>query len=147
MAYKDVAAFSSKMAIVCGLIVVGFMAFGLTFSYYKNILFDQQLLSMKQKNEDLNQSIVAGYDYVTYLDSVQFKDKYAKQNFGLLRPGEKVLLLVEDPKTPSALVSDEPTEEEKQALYEENLRSISIVDQWNLFLFHRDKISDLQKEG
>jgi hypothetical protein len=39
----------------------------------------------------------------------------------------------------------ELTEEDQQAIYEENLRNIRVVDHWRLFLFHRDKIDDLKK--
>ncbi len=134
------------MTIVIGLCVVGLMAFGLALSYYKNILFDRQLQTMQERNNRLKLQIANGNDNLQYLESAQYRDKYAKENFGLLKPGEKVLLV----NRPSEQVTvsqnnADLTPEEKQAIFEENLRSIRVVDQWKLYLFNRDRIDDLKK--
>ncbi len=134
------------MTIVVGLCVVGLMAFGLALSYYKNILFDEQLQSMKERNRRLHQQVLSGYTDLRYYQSTQYKDKYAKENFGLLRLGEKVLL-VSRPSEPVMFSSKtELSEEERTAMYEENLRNIRIVDHWRLYLFHRDQIDDLKRD-
>lgn len=134
------------MTIVVGLCVVGLMAFGLALSYYKNILFDRQLLTMQDRNMRLKQQIANGYDQLQYLESFQYKDKYAKENFGVLKAGEKVLVINRPPETVSLSQSSaELTPEEKQAIFEENLRSIRVVDHWKLYLFNRDRIDDLKR--
>lgn len=134
------------MTIVVGLCVVGLMAFGLALSYYKNILFDRQLLTMQDRNMRLKQQIANGYDQLQYLESFQYKDKYAKENFGVLKTGEKVLVINRPPETVSfSQSSTELTPEDKQAIFEENLRSIRVVDHWKLYLFNRDKIDDLKR--
>ena len=145
MRYTDVAPIPKRMTIIAGLSVVGLMAFGLALSYYKNILFDRQLLAMSQKNYEIRSEIFGKYSELQYLNSEQFKDKYAKENFGLLRAGEKVLLLGvhKEEELPSPFI--EITDEEKQAMYEETLRTISIFDHWKLYLFEHDKIEDLKK--
>lgn len=133
------------MTIVVGLCVVGLMAFGLALSYYKNILFNRQLVAMQDRNDKLKQDIMDGYDQLQYLQSSQYKDKYAKENFGLLKSGEKVLI-INQPVVPVLLTNGaEPSEEEKQAVYEENIRNIRVIDQWRLFLFYRDQIEELKK--
>ena len=133
------------MTIVIGLCVVGLMAFGLAISYYKNILFDRQLLTMQERNYKLKNEIIAGYSQLNYLQSNQYKDKYAKENFGLLRPGEKVLI-VNEPSSPAfETKQSELSEEEKEAIFEENLRAIRVIDHWRLFLFNHDKINDLKR--
>ncbi len=134
------------MTIVVGLCVVGLMAFGLALSYYKNILFDRQLLTMQERNMRLKQQIANGYDQLQYLESSQYKDKYAKENFGVLKSGEKVLV-INRPAVASVLSqnSTELTEEDKEAIFEENLRSIRVVDHWKLFLFNRNRIDDLKR--
>lgn len=146
MPYNEVAPIPKQMTIVVGLCVVGLMAFGLALSYYKNILFDRQLLTMQDRNMRLKQQIASGYDQLQYLESFQYKDKYAKENFGVLKVGEKVLVINRPAETVSlSQNSAELTPEEKEAVFEENLRSIRVVDHWKLYLFNRDKIDDLKR--
>ena len=144
MAYRDIAPIPKQMTIVVGLCVVGLMAFGLALSYYKNILFDRQLSVMQERNASLRNEVLDGYSELRYLQSVQYKDKYAKENFGLLRPGEKVLYL-NKPAVPFVFASSEDlSPDEKQAIYEENLRNIRVIDQWRLYLFHHSQIDQLK---
>lgn len=143
--YKDAAPFPKQMTIVIGLCVVGLMAFGLALSYYKNILFDQQLLTMQQRNATLKQQITEGYQRFEYLQSRQYKDKYAKESIGLLNPGEKVVIFASKPDPVASQPLSELTEAERQAIYEENLRNIRVLDHWRLYLFHKDQIDDLRK--
>ena len=142
--YNDIAPIPKQMTIVVGLCVVGLMAFGLALSYYKNILFDRQLEIMQQRNRSLRDAVVEGYQELRYLQSTLYKDKYAKENFGLLRAGEKVLF-VSKPTEPVLLGVRELTSEERQAVYEENLRNIRVVDQWRLYIFEHDRIDALKK--
>ena len=145
MAYNDIAPFSKQVTIVSGLAVVGLMAFGLALSYYKNVLFDRQLDIVQERNHQLKQDIIDGYSQLMYLRSEQYKDKYAKENLGLLRPGEKVLLIDRPTNVTPLTRATDLTEDEKVALFEENLRNIRIIDQWRLYLFHREKIEDLRR--
>lgn len=146
MAYNDIAPFSKQVTIVSGLAVVGLMAFGLALSYYKNVLFDRQLDLVQERNNQLKQDIIDGYAQLMYLRSEQYKDKYAKENLGLLRPGEKVLLIDRPVNVTPLTRATDLTEDEKVALFEENLRNIRIIDQWRLYLFHRERIEDLRRE-
>ncbi len=134
------------MTIVTGLSVVGLMAFGLAVSYYKNVLFDRQLEVMEERNIALKNEIAHNRADLYYLESTQYKDKYAKENFNLLRSGEKILFLPKKEAFRSLLGSPVLTPEEKQAVYEENLRNIRVIDHWRLYLFHRSTIEDLKKD-
>ncbi len=134
------------MTIVVGLCVVGLMAFGLALSYYKNILFDRQLLTMQERNLRLKQQIASGYDQLQYLEYSQYKDKYAKENFGVLKAGEKVLIVNRPAESISlSQNADDLTPEEKEAVFEENLRRMRVIDHWKLYLFKRDGVDDLKK--
>ncbi|MDP7247931.1 MAG: hypothetical protein QF741_04900, partial [Candidatus Peribacteraceae bacterium] len=66
MAYKDLEPVSKQLTIAVGLTVVGFMAFGLILSYYRNVLFDQTLIDMKGQNNGLRASIEEGYRSLEY---------------------------------------------------------------------------------
>ena len=133
------------MTIVLGLCVVGLMAFGLALSYYKNILFDRQLQAMENRNLRLKEDILGGYRQLKYLQSTQYKDKYAKENLGLLKPGEKLVIISRPALAASALGATTLTPEEEEAIFEENLRAIRVIDQWVLYLFDREKIDSLRK--
>ena len=132
------------MTIVVGLCVVGLMAFGLALSYYKNVLFDRQLKSMQERNTKLKNDIASEYAELQYYQSDQYKDKYAKENFNLLRSGEKVLVLQKSDADDVPIARNELTPEDREALFEENLRNIRVIDHWKLFLFYRDGIDDLR---
>jgi cell division protein FtsB len=139
--YNDIAPISRQMTILAGLMVVGFMAFGLALSYYKNILFDHQLTVMEERNATLREHIQQGQQELQYLESAQYKDKYAKENFSLIRPGEHIVFLPEEDNAPSAaLERGQMTKEEKKAVLAENLRLIPAIDHWEMYLFRRDAL-------
>lgn len=144
MDYNEVAPISKQMTIVVGLCVVGLMAFGLALSYYKNVLFDRQLKSMQERNERLQSEIAAEYGELQYYQSDQYKDKYAKENFSLLRSSEKVLLVKQQEALALRSIDSGVTDEDRTALFEERLRNIRVIDHWKLYLFHRQNIEDLK---
>lgn len=145
MPYAEVAPIPKQMTIVIGLCVVGLMAFGLALSYYKNVLFDRQLITMQERNSRLQSDISRSHTELKYLQSEQYKDKYSKENFGLVRPGEKVIVIDIPPDTVSLSQNADLTPEEKEAIFEENLRNIRVIDHWKLYLFNHEKIEDLKK--
>ncbi len=145
--YNEVAPIPKQMTIVVGLCVVGLMAFGLALSYYKNILFDRQLRTMQARNAQLKSDISHEYAQLQYYQSDQYKDKYAKENLSLLKAGEKVLILQKSDNPIESRPNTELTDEDRVAIFEENLRNIRVIDQWNLYLFHRDAIDDLKRNS
>ncbi len=147
MPYREIAPFPKRLTIVVGLCVVGGMAFGLALSYYNNVLFDHQLLTFEENNQRLKHGIVEGYHQLEYLESTQYRDKYAKENIGLINTGEKVFVLLSHQESEMTLPGHELTPEEKKALFEENLRKIPVYRHWQLLLFHRDMIEELKKRA
>ncbi len=142
--YKDLEPISKQLTIVVGLTVVGFMAFGLALSFYRNVLFEEELQKMSADNGMLRESISKSREDLDYYRSSQYKDKYAKENLNKLNPGEKVLIITADSanKTnPDALT---PTQEQ-EAAYEELLQQMPVTQHWNIYLFHRDQIDRLKK--
>jgi hypothetical protein len=133
---------------VVGLTVVGFMAFGLALSFYRNILFEQHLTEIEDKNHELSDELTQGEQDLAYFRSTQYKDKYAKENLGRLNQGEKMLILMDEP-TPVAVAplqtDSEKLTEAQAAAYEETLRNMPVILHWKLFLFERDKLDDLKK--
>lgn len=137
---------SKQLTIVIGLTVVGFMAFGLALSFYRNILFEQTLQQLEQQNADIAMSIGYGYGDFEYYRSDQYKDKYAKENLGRVNPGEKVLLITQglrDAVTGTGASVDE--KERQEAAYFEILRQMPVLEHWKLYFFYRERMEELRK--
>lgn len=143
---KDIEPISKQLTIVIGLTVVGFMAFGLALSYYRNILFDKTLSDMQIENNKIAEKIQQGYSDLEYYESSQFKDKYAKENLNKINPGEKMIVITEPNVDSYALSQTQGLDKErKDAAYFEILRQMPVLEQWNLFFFHRDRIDQLKQ--
>lgn len=146
MPYRDLEPVSKQLTIVVGLTVVGFMAFGLALSYYKNILFDQHLDEIALQNIDLQKHIDGERADLDYYQSTQFKDKYAKETLGRLNPGEKLVIITQQAATPDmSNDSDFTPSEQQNAAFDEILRQMPVYLHWELYLFQRDKIEELKR--
>jgi hypothetical protein len=147
MQYRDLEPVSKQLTIVVGLTVIGFMAFGLALSFYRNVLFEQTLENIASQNDRLRMQIAQTKSDLDYFQSVQYKDKYAKENLGKLNPGEKSLVILEPPKVIAALTGNEiSTDEQREAAFDEYLRQLPILEHWRLYLFHRDEIEKLKAQ-
>ena len=146
MPYREPGPISKQLTIVIGLTVVGFMAFGLALSFYRNILFETTMESMHGSNGQLRDQIAQAYGDLDYYTSPQFKDKYAKENLNQLNPGEKVLIITEKHRDPDLDSTEHftPTEQQKVA-FDELLRQMPVIDHWNLYLLHRDELERLRR--
>ena len=145
MPYRDLEPISKQLTIVVGLTVVGFMAFGLALSFYRNVLFEETLQNISGQNSTLKGTITGGYQDLEYYRSTQYKDKYAKESLGKLSPGEKVLIITKSliPLVPGE--SSDDVSAEQQAAFDEILRQMPIIEHWKLYLFHRDKVEALKR--
>ena len=137
---------SKQLTIVVGLTVVGFMAFGLALSYYRNILFDTHLLEIQKQNDDLQAHIDSEQRDLDYFRSAQYKDKYVKETLGRLNAGEKLLIITQQPPSVDLGTEGSFTPSEQQtAKFEEMLRQMPVYLHWELYLFEKDKIDQLKR--
>lgn len=145
MAYQHIEPLSKQLTIVIGLTVVGFMAFGLALSFYRNLLFEQTLEGIASQNDALREQITKGYRDLEYYQSAQYKDKYAKENLNLVRPGEQVLIVSQEQTDPflQAERGLKPTEQQ-EAAYFELLRQMPVLEHWKLYLFHKERINEIK---
>lgn len=141
--YQELEPVSKQLTIVIGLTVVGFMAFGLAMSFYRNTLFEDELKKMAQENAALEGRVEESRRDLEYYRSSQYIDKYAKENFNKLRPGEKLLLIERSPQ-PMGDVSAEKLAAD-QAAFEEYLHSLPTLEHWRLYLFRRDRLEQLKR--
>ena len=145
MPYRSLEPVSKQLTIVVGLTVVGFMAFGLALSFYRNVLFEETLKNIGVQNTALRDQIDLGYKDLEYFRSAQFKDKYAKQILGKVSPGEKILIITNSKTRPGGTDDSGEVTVRKQAAYDELLRQMPVLDHWRMYLFHRDEIEALKK--
>ena len=143
----DIEPVSKQLTIIIGLTVVGFMAFGLALSFYRNILFEETLKDMELRNHDIAKSIDQGYRDLEYYRSDQYKDKYAKENLNRITPDERVLLIHEAAASATNPSGQEAAnQEQRQAAYFELLRQMPVIEHWKLYFFHHDKLEEFKKE-
>jgi cell division protein FtsB len=147
MAYRNIEPVSKQITIVVGLTVVGFMAFGLALSFYRNTLFEERLSEIDQRNEGLRDGIEEDKRQLEYYRSTQYKDKYAKEQLGMVNPGEKVLVITQENadrtgplETDTAAASDQ-----EEAAYFEMLRQMPVLEHWKLYLFRREDMRKLRQ--
>lgn len=146
MPYQHLEPVSKQLTIIVGLAVVGFMSFGLALSYYRNALFEETLKNISKQNNVLEEKISHDYQNLEYFRSSQYKDKYAKENLGLVNPGEKVLIITQETNVVSfPLDSSSTTSDQQEAAYLELLRQMPVPEHWKLFFFHKEKIEELKR--
>lgn len=146
MPYHTLEPFSKRLTIVGGLTVVAIMAFGLAQSAYRNLLFEQTLTELKEQNQRITEAIETGYRDLEYYRSSQYKDKYAKENLGLINPGEHVLFIASSPLHPfDPVPNPDILRDAQEAAYQEILRQMPVLEHWRLFLFHKEKIEELRR--
>ena len=143
---RDIEPISKQLTIVIGLTVVGFMAFGLALSFYRNILFEKTLADIELQNDTLAANIDQGYRDLEYFRSEQYKDKFAKENLGRLNAGEKLIIITRPPVPINGDIVDEALDKERrEAAYFELLQQMPVIEHWNLYLVQWDKIEELKR--
>lgn len=146
MAHQELSTFSKRLTILIGLSVVGAMAFGLAVSFYRNILFEETLKALSGRNKIFRQTIDQELEDLAYYRSVQYRDKYAKENLGKLNAGEKVLILTTPiPPIASGVPASADATEHRQAAYREYLQKIPILEHWLLYLFRSEELAELKR--
>ncbi|PIR49402.1 hypothetical protein COU79_05095 [Candidatus Peregrinibacteria bacterium CG10_big_fil_rev_8_21_14_0_10_54_7] len=136
-----------KLTMIVGLGMVALMTFSLSISFYSNVLFEETLKEIQDKNSHLVEEIEQGYQDLEHFRSEQYRDKYAKENLGLMNPGEKALVITEEMNVVSFPLTDSGilNTEQQEATYLELLRQMPVIEHWKLFLFHRKKIEELKR--
>jgi len=145
VAFHTAEPLSRQLTIVIGLTVVGFMAFGLALSFYRNVLFDRTLGDMRRQNAIMARSNEDARRELEYMHSLQHKDKYAKENLGRMRDGEKVLIITPPVQEVFGEEPDAAAVEQQEARFLELLRQMPVLEHWQLFLFQPERVEELRR--
>jgi cell division protein FtsB len=119
----------AKLIIVVELILVIYLLNTLTVSVYRGYQIDKVINEFETENrriEDDNRQKSEDYEYFT---SPNYIEKIAKQNLGLVNPGEEVIILSDQPA-----VSDENAPEDSSVTPYSDLNN---AEKWWIFFFDR----------
>lgn len=126
---------TTKIILIAEFILLSYMLYVLATSLYKSYQVDRFIAAAEQENAALkqeNETLAEDYEYYS---SDAYKEKIAKQNFGLVRPGEEVIVLAPDDGV--YLTSEEREVQASQQYYE----SLSNPRKWFLFFFDRERFA------
>jgi cell division protein FtsB len=126
---------TTKIILFVEFFLLAYMLYVLSTSLYKSYQIDRFIQTAEMENaklEKANASLIEDYEYYR---SDAYKEKIAKQNFGLVRPGEEVIIIAPDDRTP--VTDQQRTLKASQDYYE----SLSNPRKWFYFFFDRERFS------
>ena len=83
----------TKFILIAEFLLAIYMLIALTTSQYNSYKIEKYILEFEEQNQKLLQENNALKDKYDYYTAPEYQEKIAKQNFGLVNPGEKVLII------------------------------------------------------
>ena len=126
---------ATKMILTAEFILLAYMLYVLSTSLYKSYQVDRFIQNAADENAKLavsNSSLAEDFEYYR---SDAYREKIAKQNFGLVQPGEEVIILSK---------SDQPSlssGEHAARVSNQYYNSLSNPKKWFMFFFDRERFS------
>lgn len=120
----------TKTIIIVEFILVSYLLYSLTKNIYNSYQLDQYIQTFEAENQALELENKRKTEDYLYFTSEEYIDKIAKQNLGLINPGEEVIIL-----SPELFKSDPGSsiiDDQDVAVEFDN----TVVDQWWKFFFH-----------
>jgi len=97
----------TKLIIIIEFFLVAYLLYSLTKNIYSSYQIDKYISSFEQENTLIEQENKQKNDDYLYFTSEEYIDRIAKQNLGLVNPGEEVIIL-----SPELLAQDLGTDED-----------------------------------
>ncbi|MBU2524895.1 septum formation initiator family protein [Patescibacteria group bacterium] len=119
----------SKILLSMGFVIVAYMIYTLTNSVYTSYLLDRHIDSFKNKNEEITAEYQSNLDDLNYFESDAYAEKIAKEQFGLIRPGEEVIVLLDEEVVSETEVSIKEADSIKK------YRRLSTPGKWWYYFF------------
>ncbi len=86
----------TKFIIIFEFFLVAYLLYSLTKNVYNTYQVDQYIASFEDENSRIEAENKQKNDDYLYFTSEEYIDKIAKQNLGLVNPGEEVIILAPD---------------------------------------------------
>lgn len=126
---------STKIILTVEFVLLAYMLYVLSTSLYKSYQVDRFIQNAQEENAKLERSNTLLAEDYEYYRSDAYREKIAKQNFGLVRPGEEVIILAPDDRP--YLSGEERASEANKEYY----RKLSNSQKWFYFFFDRDRFA------
>lgn len=127
---KESNSFMAAMMISGSMLVILFLAYAWGSSLVKYSSLDYDIRQFKNENNEIDKENQTLSARLKYLQSPQYRDKWAKQHEGLAQPGERVIVVEFGPE----LLEKEP-ETSQELIDREILLSQPNREQWRIFFF------------
>jgi len=122
----------TKIILIVEFILVAYLLYALTTNVYKSYRLDLHIKRFEDENARIiDENLKKSTDFQYYTSS-QYIDKIAKQNFGLVNPGEEIIVLPAEELT----VSSEG-DLAKQEIGDVDVAGLSNPQKWWKFFFDR----------
>ena len=126
---------TTKMILTVEFFLLAYMQYVLSTSLYKSYQVDRFIQQTQQENDKLEHENSLLLEDFEYYQSDAYKEKIAKQNFGLIRPGEEVIVLTKG--APGVYANEDQNDPSTEAYY----RNLSNAKKWYLFFFDRERFA------
>ena len=128
---------TTKIILIAEFIFLSYMLYVLSTSLYKSYQVDKFIKTVEDENKSLEQTNADLIEDYEYYKSDSYKEKIAKQNFGLVRPGEEVIIITPEKEI---YVAESP-DDRALGMSKQYYYNLSIPKKWFLFFFDRERFS------
>lgn len=118
-----------RLVLIVGFFIVAYMLYNLTVSIYDNYQIEKHIAEFESRNEELRNENTQKLEDFQYYTSQEYIGKTAKQNLGLINPGEEVIVIPDEELVIMA------ADEESQMLSEQIRASWPNPKKWWKFFF------------
>ncbi len=109
----------TRIILIIELVIAAYMVIVLLKSLVESYQIEKYILDFEQRNTEIAAENKKLESELAYFTSPEYQDKIAKQNFGLVNPGEAVLILPYSPKP--GTIDLQENQLAKRLLFYENL--------------------------
>ena len=120
------------MIIIGEFFLVSYLLYTLTVSIYKSYQIDLHIKNYEAENTRIEEEIRNKAEELEYHNSPAYAEKIAKQNLGLVNPGEEVIII---PNSDVSFDGTIPTATTDTEDIEESSESLSNPQKWWKFFF------------
>ncbi|MEK9132996.1 MAG: septum formation initiator family protein [Patescibacteria group bacterium] len=128
---------TTKMILIAEFVLLSYMLYVLSTSLYKSYQVDNFIKRAEEDNAKLEKSNSLLIEDYEYYKSDSYKEKIAKQNFGLVRPGEEVIILAKSTNQTPALSNEDRADLLSKGYYDK----LNNPQKWFFFFFDRERFA------
>lgn len=128
---------TTKIILIAEFIFLSYMLYVLSTSLYKSYQVDKFIKTVEDENKSLEQTNADLIEDYEYYKSDSYKEKIAKQNFGLVRPGEEVIIITPEKEI---YVAESP-DDRALGMSKQYYYNLSNPKKWFLFFFDRERFA------